>query len=146
MHADAKHRHVALFTFPGYGHVHPMLRLAAERIAKTEPLGPPDKQERGVIINTASVAAFEGQSSSATLLQAVQSGNQVASATGQLVAAQQSALTNATQALLMRETTAADKEAATEAVVKAQDAAAVQSACQGVTASGVGMTLSWCNN
>jgi NAD(P)-dependent dehydrogenase (short-subunit alcohol dehydrogenase family) len=34
-----------------------VLRLAAERIAKAEPLG----EERGVIINTASVAAFEGQ-------------------------------------------------------------------------------------
>lgn len=34
-----------------------VLRLAAERIAKSEPLG----EERGVIINTASVAAFEGQ-------------------------------------------------------------------------------------
>lgn len=34
-----------------------VLRLAAERIAKTEPLG----EERGVIVNTASVAAFEGQ-------------------------------------------------------------------------------------
>src|ERR1700709_2291185 len=34
-----------------------VLRLAAERIAKTEPLG----EERGVIINTASVAAFESQ-------------------------------------------------------------------------------------
>jgi NAD(P)-dependent dehydrogenase (short-subunit alcohol dehydrogenase family) len=34
-----------------------VLRLAAERIAKTEPVG----EERGVIINTASVAAFEGQ-------------------------------------------------------------------------------------
>src|SRR6478752_2485828 len=34
-----------------------VLRLAAERIAKNEPLG----EERGVIINTASVAAFEGQ-------------------------------------------------------------------------------------
>ncbi|SBS76560.1 putative enzyme [uncultured Mycobacterium sp.] len=34
-----------------------VLRLAAERIAKTEPLG----EERGVIINTASVAAFDGQ-------------------------------------------------------------------------------------
>ncbi|MFC7623517.1 3-hydroxyacyl-CoA dehydrogenase [Microlunatus sp. GCM10028923] len=32
-------------------------RLAAERIAATEPLG----EERGVIINTASVAAFDGQ-------------------------------------------------------------------------------------
>lgn len=35
-----------------------VLRLAAERIAKTEPL---KQEERGVIINTASVAAFEGQ-------------------------------------------------------------------------------------
>ncbi|MGV0836034.1 3-hydroxyacyl-CoA dehydrogenase [Mycolicibacterium thermoresistibile] len=35
-----------------------VLRLAAERIAKTEPL---NDEERGVIINTASVAAFEGQ-------------------------------------------------------------------------------------
>jgi NAD(P)-dependent dehydrogenase (short-subunit alcohol dehydrogenase family) len=34
-----------------------VLRLAAQRIAKTEPIG----EERGVIINTASVAAFEGQ-------------------------------------------------------------------------------------
>jgi NAD(P)-dependent dehydrogenase (short-subunit alcohol dehydrogenase family) len=34
-----------------------VLRLAAERIARTEPLG----EERGVIINTASVAAFDGQ-------------------------------------------------------------------------------------
>lgn len=34
-----------------------MLRLAAERMAKLEPLG----EERGVIINTASIAAFEGQ-------------------------------------------------------------------------------------
>lgn len=34
-----------------------VLRLAAERIAKTEPIN----GERGVIINTASVAAFEGQ-------------------------------------------------------------------------------------
>ena len=38
-----------------------VLRLAAERIAKTEPIGPENTQERGVIINTASVAAFEGQ-------------------------------------------------------------------------------------
>jgi NAD(P)-dependent dehydrogenase (short-subunit alcohol dehydrogenase family) len=37
-----------------------VLRLAAERIAKTEPIGPKG-EERGVIINTASVAAFEGQ-------------------------------------------------------------------------------------
>jgi NAD(P)-dependent dehydrogenase (short-subunit alcohol dehydrogenase family) len=35
-----------------------VLRLAAERIAKTEPV---NGEERGVIINTASVAAFEGQ-------------------------------------------------------------------------------------
>ncbi|CAJ1500107.1 3-hydroxyacyl-CoA dehydrogenase [[Mycobacterium] holstebronense] len=34
-----------------------VLRLAAERIARTEPIN----GERGVIINTASVAAFEGQ-------------------------------------------------------------------------------------
>ncbi|MBO0879750.1 MAG: 3-hydroxyacyl-CoA dehydrogenase [Mycobacterium sp.] len=37
-----------------------VLRLGAERIAKTEPVGP-DGEERGVIINTASVAAFDGQ-------------------------------------------------------------------------------------
>jgi NAD(P)-dependent dehydrogenase (short-subunit alcohol dehydrogenase family) len=37
-----------------------VLRLAAERIAKTEPVGP-KREERGVIINTASVAAFDGQ-------------------------------------------------------------------------------------
>ncbi|OMB94994.1 3-hydroxy-2-methylbutyryl-CoA dehydrogenase [Mycobacterium sp. NS-7484] len=35
-----------------------VIRLAAERIAKTEPLA---GEERGVIINTASVAAFDGQ-------------------------------------------------------------------------------------
>ena len=34
-----------------------VIRLAAERIANTEPIG----EERGVIINTASVAAFDGQ-------------------------------------------------------------------------------------
>jgi NAD(P)-dependent dehydrogenase (short-subunit alcohol dehydrogenase family) len=34
-----------------------VLRLAAERIAKTDLIG----EERGVIINTASVAAFDGQ-------------------------------------------------------------------------------------
>ncbi|GAA3543269.1 3-hydroxyacyl-CoA dehydrogenase [Amycolatopsis ultiminotia] len=34
-----------------------VIRLAAERIARTEPAG----EERGVIINTASVAAFDGQ-------------------------------------------------------------------------------------
>jgi NAD(P)-dependent dehydrogenase (short-subunit alcohol dehydrogenase family) len=37
-----------------------VLRLAAERIAKTEPIGS-NGEERGVIINTASVAAFDGQ-------------------------------------------------------------------------------------
>lgn len=37
-----------------------VLRLGAERIAKTEPIGP-NGEERGVIINTASVAAFDGQ-------------------------------------------------------------------------------------
>ena len=37
-----------------------VLRLAAERIARTTPVGPND-EERGVIINTASVAAFDGQ-------------------------------------------------------------------------------------
>jgi NAD(P)-dependent dehydrogenase (short-subunit alcohol dehydrogenase family) len=34
-----------------------VIRLAAERIAKTDPVG----EERGVIVNTASVAAFDGQ-------------------------------------------------------------------------------------
>jgi NAD(P)-dependent dehydrogenase (short-subunit alcohol dehydrogenase family) len=37
-----------------------VLRLGAERIAKNEPIGP-NNEERGVIINTASVAAFDGQ-------------------------------------------------------------------------------------
>ncbi|KAA1250807.1 3-hydroxyacyl-CoA dehydrogenase [Mycobacterium simiae] len=37
-----------------------VLRLGAERIAKTEPIGP-NGEERGVIVNTASVAAFDGQ-------------------------------------------------------------------------------------
>ncbi|ORA82112.1 3-hydroxyacyl-CoA dehydrogenase [Mycobacterium malmoense] len=37
-----------------------VLRLAAERIAKTKPVGPKG-EERGVIVNTASVAAFDGQ-------------------------------------------------------------------------------------
>ena len=37
-----------------------VLRLAAERIAKTELVGPKG-EERGVIVNTASVAAFDGQ-------------------------------------------------------------------------------------
>jgi NAD(P)-dependent dehydrogenase (short-subunit alcohol dehydrogenase family) len=34
-----------------------VLRLAAERIAKTDPIA----EERGVIINTASIAAYDGQ-------------------------------------------------------------------------------------
>jgi len=38
-----------------------VLRLGAERMAKTDPVGSPDSPERGVIINTASVAAFDGQ-------------------------------------------------------------------------------------
>jgi NAD(P)-dependent dehydrogenase (short-subunit alcohol dehydrogenase family) len=37
-----------------------VIRLGAERIAKTEPIGSADSLERGVIINTASVAAFDG--------------------------------------------------------------------------------------
>jgi NAD(P)-dependent dehydrogenase (short-subunit alcohol dehydrogenase family) len=37
-----------------------VLRLGAERIAQTEPIGP-NNEERGVIVNTASVAAFDGQ-------------------------------------------------------------------------------------
>jgi NAD(P)-dependent dehydrogenase (short-subunit alcohol dehydrogenase family) len=37
-----------------------VIRLAAERIAETEPVGP-SGEERGVIVNTASVAAFDGQ-------------------------------------------------------------------------------------
>jgi NAD(P)-dependent dehydrogenase (short-subunit alcohol dehydrogenase family) len=36
-----------------------VLRLAAEAIAKTDPVG--DDDQRGVIINTASIAAFDGQ-------------------------------------------------------------------------------------
>jgi NAD(P)-dependent dehydrogenase (short-subunit alcohol dehydrogenase family) len=38
-----------------------VLRLTAERIAKSEPIGPESSPERGVIVNTASVAAFDGQ-------------------------------------------------------------------------------------
>jgi NAD(P)-dependent dehydrogenase (short-subunit alcohol dehydrogenase family) len=38
-----------------------VLRLSAERIARQEPLAGKNGVERGVIINTASVAAFEGQ-------------------------------------------------------------------------------------
>ena len=37
-----------------------VMRLAAERISKTDPIGPKG-EERGVIVNTASVAAFDGQ-------------------------------------------------------------------------------------
>jgi NAD(P)-dependent dehydrogenase (short-subunit alcohol dehydrogenase family) len=37
-----------------------VIRLAAERISKAEPIGP-NGEERGVIVNTASVAAFDGQ-------------------------------------------------------------------------------------
>jgi NAD(P)-dependent dehydrogenase (short-subunit alcohol dehydrogenase family) len=37
-----------------------VIRLAAERISKTDPIGP-NGEERGVIVNTASVAAFDGQ-------------------------------------------------------------------------------------
>ena len=38
-----------------------VIRLGAERMAKTEAIGPENSRERGVIINTASVAAFDGQ-------------------------------------------------------------------------------------
>jgi len=38
-----------------------VIRLGAERMAKTEPVGGEGSEERGVIINTASVAAFDGQ-------------------------------------------------------------------------------------
>jgi NAD(P)-dependent dehydrogenase (short-subunit alcohol dehydrogenase family) len=39
-----------------------VIRLAAERIVANEPLGEePNRQERGVLINTASIAAFDGQ-------------------------------------------------------------------------------------
>lgn len=38
-----------------------VLRLSAERIAQQEPLAGKNGAERGVIVNTASVAAFEGQ-------------------------------------------------------------------------------------
>ncbi len=38
-----------------------VLRLSAERIAKTAAIGPENSPERGVIVNTASVAAFDGQ-------------------------------------------------------------------------------------
>ncbi len=38
-----------------------VLRLGAERMMKADPIGGPGNEERGVIINTASVAAFDGQ-------------------------------------------------------------------------------------
>ncbi|GEK79024.1 SDR family NAD(P)-dependent oxidoreductase [Agrococcus baldri] len=38
-----------------------VIRLAAERMAALEPLGGADGEERGVIVSTASVAAFDGQ-------------------------------------------------------------------------------------
>lgn len=38
-----------------------LIRLAAERMARTEAIGPENSLERGVIVNTASVAAFDGQ-------------------------------------------------------------------------------------
>ncbi|SFS11728.1 NAD(P)-dependent dehydrogenase, short-chain alcohol dehydrogenase family [Agrococcus baldri] len=38
-----------------------VIRLAAERMAKLEPVGGPGGEERGVIVSTASVAAFDGQ-------------------------------------------------------------------------------------
>jgi NAD(P)-dependent dehydrogenase (short-subunit alcohol dehydrogenase family) len=39
-----------------------VIRLAAERMVANEPLGPdPAHSERGVIVNTASIAAFDGQ-------------------------------------------------------------------------------------
>jgi NAD(P)-dependent dehydrogenase (short-subunit alcohol dehydrogenase family) len=38
-----------------------VIRLAAERMMRLDPIGGPDGEERGVIVNTASVAAFDGQ-------------------------------------------------------------------------------------
>jgi len=38
-----------------------VLRLGAERMMNADPIGGPGNEERGVIINTASVAAFDGQ-------------------------------------------------------------------------------------
>jgi NAD(P)-dependent dehydrogenase (short-subunit alcohol dehydrogenase family) len=38
-----------------------VIRLAAERILANDPVGPDASPERGVIVNTASVAAYEGQ-------------------------------------------------------------------------------------
>jgi P-type conjugative transfer protein TrbJ len=126
------------------------MRLTAERKAVAQAMKIAgqsiDSANQTAASQSSQLTTLEGQSSSATLLQAVQTGNQVASATGQLVAAQQAALTNAMQAQLTAQATAADKEAATETVVKAQDRAAIQSACQGVTASGVAMSLTWCNS
>jgi NAD(P)-dependent dehydrogenase (short-subunit alcohol dehydrogenase family) len=38
-----------------------VIRLAAERMMRLDPIGGADGEERGVIVNTASVAAFDGQ-------------------------------------------------------------------------------------
>jgi len=38
-----------------------VIRLAAQAIAANDPVGGPDGEERGVLVNTASVAAFDGQ-------------------------------------------------------------------------------------
>jgi NAD(P)-dependent dehydrogenase (short-subunit alcohol dehydrogenase family) len=38
-----------------------VIRLAAERMVRLDPIGGPNGEERGVIVNTASVAAFDGQ-------------------------------------------------------------------------------------
>ena len=38
-----------------------VIRLAAERMMRLDPIGGSDGEERGVIVNTASVAAFDGQ-------------------------------------------------------------------------------------
>jgi NAD(P)-dependent dehydrogenase (short-subunit alcohol dehydrogenase family) len=38
-----------------------VIRLAAERMARLEPVGGADGEERGVIVSTASVAAYDGQ-------------------------------------------------------------------------------------
>jgi NAD(P)-dependent dehydrogenase (short-subunit alcohol dehydrogenase family) len=38
-----------------------VIRLAAERMMQLDPVGGSDSEERGVIVNTASVAAFDGQ-------------------------------------------------------------------------------------
>ena len=38
-----------------------VIRLSAEAMVATDPVGEPDSKERGVIINTASIAAYDGQ-------------------------------------------------------------------------------------